>query len=189
MIHTPFCEQPPWRASSSPDLFPVRERINDSDSDPPALPPRAPLLRQPSPSLSPGVQWADLAAIQSQLQIQSQVRDCLFNQARCARSNSWCIYEKYYGVDRFDRTPNFFSRRLSLSLRNSMTWKGRGSLNNVTSRHYKVTYCTMTTHDSLHWVVLSPHKYSNTGLLSLSTRRKEFLSDSTLLNVATPKLS
>ncbi|XP_040896596.1 general vesicular transport factor p115 isoform X2 [Toxotes jaculatrix] len=57
------------------DLFPVRERINDSD--PPALPPRAPLLRQPSPSLSPGVQWADLAAIQSQLQIQSQAIESL----------------------------------------------------------------------------------------------------------------
>ncbi|XP_039985421.1 centrosomal protein of 112 kDa [Xiphias gladius] len=59
------------------DLFPVRERIHDSDLDPPALPPRAPLLRQPSPSLSSGVQWADLAAIQSQLQIQSQAIESL----------------------------------------------------------------------------------------------------------------
>ncbi|GAA6222360.1 early endosome antigen 1-like [Lates japonicus] len=59
------------------DLFPVRERIHDSDLDPPALPPRAPLLRQPSPSPSAGVQWADLAAIQSQLQIQSQAIESL----------------------------------------------------------------------------------------------------------------
>uniref|UniRef100_A0A8P4KAU1 Epidermal growth factor receptor pathway substrate 15 n=1 Tax=Dicentrarchus labrax TaxID=13489 RepID=A0A8P4KAU1_DICLA len=59
------------------DLFPVRERIHESDLDPPALPPRVPLLRQPSPSLSPGVQWADLAAIQSQLQIQSQAIESL----------------------------------------------------------------------------------------------------------------
>uniref|UniRef100_A0A3B4WZP2 Trichohyalin-like n=3 Tax=Seriola lalandi dorsalis TaxID=1841481 RepID=A0A3B4WZP2_SERLL len=59
------------------DLYPMRERIHDSDLDPPALPPRAPLLRQPSPSLSPGVQWADLTAIQSQLQIQSQAIESL----------------------------------------------------------------------------------------------------------------
>ncbi|XP_039896145.1 centrosomal protein of 128 kDa isoform X1 [Simochromis diagramma] len=59
------------------DLFPVRERGCDSDSDPPALPPRAPLLRQTSPTFSPGVQWADLASVQSQLQIQSQAIDSL----------------------------------------------------------------------------------------------------------------
>ncbi|KAM6939328.1 uncharacterized protein PEZ65_005404 [Lycodopsis pacificus] len=61
------------------DLFPVRERIPDSDLGPPALPPRAPLLllRQPSSPLSPPVQWADLAAIQSQLQIQSQAIESL----------------------------------------------------------------------------------------------------------------
>ncbi|XP_054458910.1 dynactin subunit 1 [Anoplopoma fimbria] len=59
------------------DLFPSRERICDSDLGPPAVPPRAPLLRQPSSSLSPAVQWADLAAIQSQLQIQSQAIESL----------------------------------------------------------------------------------------------------------------
>ncbi|XP_029355425.1 general vesicular transport factor p115 [Echeneis naucrates] len=64
------------------DLFPVRERIHDSDLDPPALPPRAPLLRQTSPSLSPGVQWADFAAIQSQLQIQSQAIESLTQKIR-----------------------------------------------------------------------------------------------------------
>ncbi|XP_032380986.1 uncharacterized protein LOC116695053 [Etheostoma spectabile] len=64
-------------AKGGKDFVPVRERIHDSDLGPPALPPRAPLLRQPSPSLSPSVQWADLAAIQSQLQIQSQAIESL----------------------------------------------------------------------------------------------------------------
>ncbi|KAM8745708.1 dynactin subunit 1 [Acanthopagrus latus] len=64
-------------AKGGDDLFPVRERIHESDQEPPALPPRAPLLRQPSPSLSPGVQWADLASVQSQLQIQSQAIESL----------------------------------------------------------------------------------------------------------------
>ncbi|XP_026201268.1 RILP-like protein homolog isoform X2 [Anabas testudineus] len=75
------------------DLFPVRERIHDSDLDPPALPPRAPLLRQPSPSLTPGVQWADLAAIQSQLQIQSQAIDSLtqkFHDVERERQSQQC---------------------------------------------------------------------------------------------------
>ncbi|XP_029003465.1 RNA-binding protein 25 [Betta splendens] len=63
------------------DLFPVRERMHDSDLDPPTLPPRAPLSRQPS-SPTPGVQWADLAAIQSQLQIQSQAIDSLTQKYR-----------------------------------------------------------------------------------------------------------
>lgn len=80
-------ERHPSHAFSSPDLFAVRERIYESDLDPPTLP----AFRQPSPSLSPGVQWADLAAIQSQLQIQSQVCDHLFDQARCARWNIWCV--------------------------------------------------------------------------------------------------
>ncbi|TMS20451.1 hypothetical protein E3U43_006944 [Larimichthys crocea] len=59
------------------DTFPVRERIHESDLEPPALPPRAPIQRHPSPSLSPGVQWADLSAIQSQLHIQSQAIESL----------------------------------------------------------------------------------------------------------------
>uniref|UniRef100_A0A3Q1EEX1 Trichohyalin-like n=1 Tax=Acanthochromis polyacanthus TaxID=80966 RepID=A0A3Q1EEX1_9TELE len=59
------------------DLFPARERVRDSDLDPPALPPRAPLHRQPSPSLSPTVQWSEIASIQSQLQIQSQAIESL----------------------------------------------------------------------------------------------------------------
>ncbi|XP_056271532.1 fas-binding factor 1 homolog [Pseudoliparis swirei] len=61
------------------DLFPTRERV------PPALPPRAPLLllRQPSSSpLGSPVQWADLAAVQSQLQIQSQAIESLALQLR-----------------------------------------------------------------------------------------------------------
>ncbi|XP_068599536.1 coiled-coil domain-containing protein 159 [Brachionichthys hirsutus] len=58
-------------------LFPARETIPESDLDPPALPPRAPHLRPPSSSPGPCVQWADLAAIQSQLQIQSQVVESL----------------------------------------------------------------------------------------------------------------
>ncbi|XP_033476546.2 uncharacterized protein LOC117253302 [Epinephelus lanceolatus] len=59
------------------DLFPVKERTHDSDLVPPALPPRSPLLRKPSAALSPAVQWADVAAIQSQLQIQSQAIESL----------------------------------------------------------------------------------------------------------------
>ncbi|KAM4547659.1 uncharacterized protein PAE49_016246 [Odontesthes bonariensis] len=62
------------------DLFPVREGALDSHLGPPSLAPRAPPHRQPTPtapSLSPGVQWADLAAIQSQLQIQSQAVESL----------------------------------------------------------------------------------------------------------------
>lgn len=93
-----------WHASSSTDLFPTRERLHGSDFGPPALPPRSPLLRQPSPSHGPTVQWADLAAIQSQLQIQSQVCECLFNQSKCAKSNSYhkvsnimaCILSGYF---------------------------------------------------------------------------------------------
>lgn len=68
-----------------------------------------------------------------------------------------------------------------------MTSKGRGNLNSYTSRHYKVTYCTMTAYLSLNWVMLPPH--NNTGLLLLSTRTKKFIPDSTLLNVAIPNLS
>nr|XP_046247425.1 uncharacterized protein LOC124060460 isoform X2 [Scatophagus argus] len=61
---------------SSPGKFTkgveAKDRFHESNLEPPALPPRAPLQRHPSPSFSSGVQWADLAAIQSQLQIQSQ---------------------------------------------------------------------------------------------------------------------
>ncbi|KAM9761299.1 uncharacterized protein ACNS7B_003779 isoform 2-T5 [Menidia menidia] len=64
-------------SKGSEDLFPVRERVLDSHLDPPAFPPRVPHNRQPSSSLSPRVQWADLASIQSQLQIQSQAIESL----------------------------------------------------------------------------------------------------------------
>lgn len=46
--------------------------------------------------------------------------------------------------------PLMFSRQLSLSPRNSMKWKGKDGLKNVISRHYKVTYCTLTTYLSLY---------------------------------------
>ncbi|XP_072245939.1 uncharacterized protein [Leuresthes tenuis] len=59
------------------DLFPVRDGALDSHLAPLPLAPQAPPHRQPSPTLSPGVQWADLAAIQSQLQIQSQAVESL----------------------------------------------------------------------------------------------------------------
>ncbi|XP_047443042.1 coiled-coil domain-containing protein 102A [Mugil cephalus] len=68
----------PGKSSKAGDgLYPLRESVPDSDLDPPALPPRGPLLRQPPPSLGPGVQWADLAAVQSQLQIQNQAIESL----------------------------------------------------------------------------------------------------------------
>lgn len=138
----------PTCASRSPDLFPVRERIHDSDLDPPALPPRAPLLRQPSPSLTPGVQWADLAAIQSQLQIQSQVCNCLLNPSRCVRSEGRCVFTSCIALlsalTESHISPSFvFSRRSILSPRNSMMWKERDSHNSVTSRCYKVTCGTV----------------------------------------------
>ncbi|KAK5907359.1 hypothetical protein CesoFtcFv8_005221 [Champsocephalus esox] len=69
-------------AKGGEDLFPTRERLHGSDFGPPALPPRSPLLRQPSPSHGPTVQWADLAAIQSQLQIQSQTIESLTQRLR-----------------------------------------------------------------------------------------------------------
>ena len=65
------------------ELFPVRDGRSDPGLDPVALPPlptRAPMLQQPSSSLTPpAVQWADLAAIQTQLQVQSQVCIALCN--------------------------------------------------------------------------------------------------------------
>ncbi|KAK5869993.1 hypothetical protein PBY51_024664 [Eleginops maclovinus] len=69
-------------AKGGEDLFPVRERIHDSGLAPPALPPRSPLHRLPSPSHGPTVQWADLAAIQSQLRIQSQTTESLTQRLR-----------------------------------------------------------------------------------------------------------
>ncbi|KAF7661872.1 hypothetical protein LDENG_00251510 [Lucifuga dentata] len=72
----------PGKFSKGRDLFPVKERIHHSNLDkPPALPPRAPLL-QPSSSLGAGVQWADLAAIQSQVQMQSQTIESLIQKLR-----------------------------------------------------------------------------------------------------------
>ncbi|XP_076008954.1 uncharacterized protein LOC143002639 [Genypterus blacodes] len=65
------------------DLFPVRERIHDSDLDrPPALPPRSPFLLQASPCHSPHIQRADLAALQTQLQMQSQSIESLNQRLR-----------------------------------------------------------------------------------------------------------
>ncbi|XP_056133233.1 uncharacterized protein LOC130110226 [Lampris incognitus] len=60
------------------DLFPVREVNHDPDLGLPSLPPpRVPLPQQPISSSSPGVKWGDVAAVQSQLQIQSQAIECL----------------------------------------------------------------------------------------------------------------
>lgn len=76
----------------SADLFAVGERINESQLNHPTFP----AARQSSTSLSPGVQWAHLAAIQSQLQIQSQVRHYyLFTKARCASPSIWCLSCRY----------------------------------------------------------------------------------------------
>ncbi|XP_028300143.1 uncharacterized protein LOC114461870 isoform X2 [Gouania willdenowi] len=60
-----------------PDLFSDKDRFHDYDLKPPALPPRSPLFRQPTPSLSEFVQWADLASIQSQLRLQNQMIESL----------------------------------------------------------------------------------------------------------------
>uniref|UniRef100_UPI0037E861FB uncharacterized protein isoform X1 n=1 Tax=Semicossyphus pulcher TaxID=241346 RepID=UPI0037E861FB len=54
---------------SSADLPPLKGRLRDLD--PPALPLRLPSQREPPPS-GGGVQWSDLAGLQSQLQIQRQ---------------------------------------------------------------------------------------------------------------------
>ncbi|KAM9848662.1 uncharacterized protein ACBR49_007968 [Aulostomus maculatus] len=58
----------------------VRERIRASDL--PAPPPPASLPRQLPPSVSAGVQWADVAAIQSQLQLQCQAIESLTQKLR-----------------------------------------------------------------------------------------------------------
>lgn len=94
-----------WLQSSA-DLFAVRERINESQLNHPTFP----AARQPSTSVSPGVQWADLAAIQSQLQIQSQVRHySLFPKARCASPSIWCPSCGYNtSKHSFFRSPWFF---------------------------------------------------------------------------------
>lgn len=60
--------------SKREDIFSVIEKLDKSELD---LPPRVPLHRQLSSPVSPNVQWADLAAIQSQLQIQSQALESL----------------------------------------------------------------------------------------------------------------
>lgn len=63
----------PEKSAEGDDLFAVGERINESQLNHPTFP----TARQSSTSLSPGVQWAHLAAIQSQLQIQSQTVESL----------------------------------------------------------------------------------------------------------------
>ncbi|KAM6921148.1 uncharacterized protein FYW49_006930 [Xenentodon cancila] len=69
------------KAIRDPDLFPVRKSGLRSDLDSLAILPGAP-PHQPSPSLRVGVQWADLAAIQSQLQIQNQTIESLTQTLR-----------------------------------------------------------------------------------------------------------
>ncbi|KAJ7992916.1 hypothetical protein DPEC_G00267040 [Dallia pectoralis] len=61
------------------DLYPMREVAGVSDLEPPRLPPLTHLAGSliPPPSSSTAVQWADLAAVQSQLQIQSQAIESL----------------------------------------------------------------------------------------------------------------
>lgn len=88
LLFKPDVKKLPTHASSSPHLFAGRERIHKSDLDLPPLPSRPPLVRQASPSLSSGVQWTDLAAIQSLLKMQSQVCSFIFNQATCEKSNT-----------------------------------------------------------------------------------------------------
>ncbi|KAM3618898.1 uncharacterized protein V6R79_000150 [Siganus canaliculatus] len=101
------------------DLLPVRERIR-SDLDPPALPPRTHLLRQSSPSLSPGVQWTDLASIQSQLQIQSQEIDTLTQklhdmerERQSQRCHIQTLQEEVHRLRERERERDEFSRAQS----------------------------------------------------------------------------
>ncbi|KAL1022528.1 hypothetical protein UPYG_G00028880 [Umbra pygmaea] len=63
------------------DLYPVREVASVSDLQPTCLPP----LPRPSSALLPppsSVQWEDLLAVQSQLQIQNQAIECLTQRLR-----------------------------------------------------------------------------------------------------------
>lgn len=129
-----------WLQSSA-DLFAVRERINESQLNHPTFA----AARQPSALLSPGVHWADLAAIQSQLQIQSQVRHYgLFTKARCVSPSIWCLSSgyntsKHSGFFIFSFFSAFcFKRQLSPSHRDYMMWKRSGGLRNVKSRSCKV---------------------------------------------------
>lgn len=128
-----------WLQSSA-DLFAVRERINESQLNHPTFP----AARQPSTSLSPGVQWADLAAIQSQLQIQSQVCHYdLFLKARCASPSMWwlnCAYNtsKHSGSFFTFFLLFSFTRQSSRSHRDSMMWRRSGGPRNVKSRSCKV---------------------------------------------------
>lgn len=122
----------------SADLFAVGERINESQLNHPTFP----AARQSSTSLSPGVQCAHLAAIQSQLQIQSQVRHYyLFTKARCASPSIWCL-SCGYTVELLSTKvlffPFCFHRQSSLSRRDSMTWRRSDGLRNVKSRSCKV---------------------------------------------------
>ncbi|XP_072295234.1 uncharacterized protein [Eucyclogobius newberryi] len=60
--------------SNRDDLFPVKEKLDKSEFE---LPARVSLHRQLSSPVSANVQWTDLAAIQSQLQIQGQAIESL----------------------------------------------------------------------------------------------------------------
>lgn len=121
----------------------MRERISESQLNHPTFT-AFPAARQPS-TLSPGVPWADLAAIQSQLQIQSQVRHYyLLTKARCASPSIWflsCGYNtsKHSGPFFLLFFPAFsFKRQLSPSHRDSMMWRRSGGPRNVKSRSCKV---------------------------------------------------
>ncbi|XP_061593820.1 trichohyalin isoform X2 [Cololabis saira] len=70
------------KVGRDPGLFPVRKMGLKSDLDYLSVLPGAPPHRQPPPSLGVGVQWADLAAIQSQLQIQNQTIESLAQKLR-----------------------------------------------------------------------------------------------------------
>ncbi|KAM8889735.1 uncharacterized protein ACB058_011148 [Synchiropus picturatus] len=98
------------------DLFPERERSHYVHLDPPALPPRASLHHQPSSSVSRAVQWSDIAAVQSQVQLQNQAIESLtkrlYNMERERQSHQSHIQALQEEVDRLREELRYGEREM-----------------------------------------------------------------------------